>query len=141
MLRTQHFPALLLAVITMLGVVACDGNSGGPTAPTIVNESASVSLNTPNGAEGAVLVRLVGPGYSNIQPANSGYRIFWRRQSEEEVRVLVVGSIAPGPLFTADVSRSSRGTYTAALVEVAARDDAMRESVAGYSVEMSFAPR
>lgn len=141
MFRKQHFPALLLVIVLSLGVVACDEDSDGPTGPTIVNERASVSLTTPNGAEGAVLVTLVGRGYSNIQPAYSGYRIFWRMQSEEEVRVLVLGSITPGLLLTADVARDPRESYTATLVEVAARDDTMRESITGYAVQISFAPR
>jgi hypothetical protein len=97
-----------------------------------------VSLTTPAADDGAVMFRITGPGLVSIQPAASGYRLFWRLVSAEEAAVIALGSLASGPVVSvqvADVNQVSR--YTATITEVASRDDQIRASTAGYTAAFS----
>jgi hypothetical protein len=65
--------------------------------------------------------------------------VFWRLVSAQEIRVIVVGQIAAGPLLSlnvADVDRAS--AYSAVIGEVAGgASDQIRASTTGYSLTVT----
>jgi hypothetical protein len=130
-MKTARSTNLLVALAASAIVGACDGSEG--TAPPVPG-TIVVELASPHGDDGALSLTLTGPGVSGIQTANSSYRAYWRLVSDGEARVILVGSIAPGPLFTVSVGDvNDLGAYRATLAEVANRDGVLRET-AGYAV-------
>ncbi len=119
------------------GTAACTDSTTGPAVPA----TAVVSLVTPSSNDGALLITLSGPGLSDIQPANSFVRIYWRLVTETEARVVVVGNLTAGPVFTVRLSDARPERYTASLGEVADRTNAMREALAGYTLTLAVAPQ
>ncbi|HUF50620.1 MAG TPA: hypothetical protein VMN60_07305 [Longimicrobiales bacterium] len=122
------------ALLVIAAGAACgDDNAGPPTPGTLL-----LSLTTPAADDGAVLVRLTGPGITGVQPASSSHQLFWRLASEEEARAIVIGGIQSGPLLTVhvpDVRRASE--YAAELGEVAALSDSLRAAITGYSLQLT----
>jgi hypothetical protein len=123
--------AIALAILLVLS--ACDR---GVTEPD--TQVATVSLVTPGVNDGAVLVTLQGPGFGELRASSSAYRIYWRLENERTVKALVIGNLVAGPLFTAEMSRSGRASYSATLTEVARRDNALQEALTGYSLTIAF---
>ncbi len=120
-----------LSLAALVGGLACGSDKGTNPGPGI----ATVSLATPNADDGAVLVTLTGAGVSNPQPGSSGYRMYFRLVSADEVRVLLVGDLSAGILLSVSVGDiNSIGNYAGTVVEVASRTDALRTSLAGYSL-------
>ncbi|PYO38169.1 MAG: hypothetical protein DMD29_14100 [Gemmatimonadetes bacterium] len=77
---------------------------------------------------------------STVQAAGSGSVVFWRLVSPTEVRVLVVGNLGAGPLFSVDVPDARKASeYASAVLEVASRADAILPTTAGYAVTFSGA--
>lgn len=131
-IRTRLIASGLTA---LLGAGLGCGNEA--TAPAMPG-AAITSLTTPNADDGAILVTVTGPGLANVQPAGSGYLVFWRLVSPQEVRALVVGDLGSGPLFTVDVPDLRRvGEYSGTVVEAASRADAVRVGVSGYAVKLA----
>ncbi len=135
--RRSGFSAALL--VAALAAAACGGDSTGTQAadPGLV----TVSLVTPNTDDGAVLLSLSGTSVSDLQSASGSYRVYWRLAAPGEVRAVVVGNIAAGPIFTATVpDRRALGQVTAAVAEVASRSDVLRASVSGYQLSIAAGP-
>jgi hypothetical protein len=120
--------------LALLGVgLSCGGASMGPKAGT-----ATVSLVTPNGDDGAVLVTLTGPGLANAQSASSSYHVYWRAVSPSEVRAIVVGDLTAGAVLTVSIDDVGKiGQYGGTVVEAASRSDVVRSSTAGYGVKFA----
>ena len=133
MTRTRAAVALAVAAL-VLGAAACS-DSNGPAVPV----TAVAALTTPRTDDGAVLVTITGPGLADVQPANSFYRLYWRLASDSELRVVVVGDVAQGPLFTVSLSSGRVSQYTATVTDAASRADAAREALSGYAVTLSAA--
>lgn len=123
-----------LAGALALGASGC--SSDASTAPTS-SGPVTVSLTTPNLDDGALMVIVKGVGPPTIQSASSAYQVYWRQAKAGETRVIVVGDISAGPLFTATPppGGSSSG-ITASVTEVASRANLLRTSTDGYTLSV-----
>jgi hypothetical protein len=102
--------------------------------------TAVVSLATPHTDDGAVVVTLRGVGMSNVQATSTDYVVFARSSGANELRVIVVGDLAAGPLFRLNVAAVNRlDAYTTAVDQVATRGDALRTSLAGMELTVAAA--
>jgi hypothetical protein len=100
-----------------------------------------VSLTTPNGDDGAVSVTLTGPGLTTLQVSSSSTLFFSRAVSDSEARVIAVGNLAAGPLFTFKVAAGHQlSAYSATVVQVATRSDSLRSNTSGYKLAITAAP-
>ncbi len=122
----RRLPAIV-ATLLAVGMLAC--KDGGPTAGTL-----SVELATVNTDDGAVWVRLVGDGISSPE-AVSGYRMLSKQSTANELDAIVVGDIVQGNLLRFRVPDVDR-EYSAVVIEVARRDNTLRDPPTGYSVEV-----
>jgi hypothetical protein len=112
-----------------------------PPPPAPPPGSAIVSLTTPNGDDGAVVVTLRGPGISTLETASSGYLFYSRLASDTVARVIVLGNVTAGPIFTFKVANGAElSAYRVAIDQIASRADAMRSSLGGYALNITAAP-
>lgn len=112
-----------------------------PPPPAPPPGSAIVSLTTPAADDGAVVVRVEGPGLSTLQTASSGYTFYSRLASEQEARVIVLGNVVAGPIFTFKMAAGATASdYTATLQQVASRSDGLRAALTSYSLTITAAP-
>ena len=130
-MNSARIGMIAMGLAAMVGGLACGSDSGtGTTTGT-----ATVSLVTPNADDGAVLVKLTGPGVANPQPGSSAYDVYFRVVSADELRAMVVGDLSNGVLLTVGVGAvGSIGQYSGTVVEVASRTDVLRTSLTGYSL-------
>jgi hypothetical protein len=123
----------LAAVAAVSLALGCGGED--PPLPPVPGNIA-VSFVDPNGTDGAILFTITGPGMTNLVAAGSSLRMFTRLVAPRELRVIVVGNLGNGPLFTMDVPNTNDVSgFTATVTQVADRNDELRGSVAGYSLE------
>jgi hypothetical protein len=121
-----------VAGVLMLGSSACSNDAA--TAPDNTGP-VTVSLTTPSADDGALLLIVTGPGLSAVLPASSAYQVYWRLANATETRVIVVGDIVAGPIFTATAPAGvAASQFAASVTEVSTRADALRPSAAGYSL-------
>jgi hypothetical protein len=100
-----------------------------------------VSLTTPNTDDGAVVITLSGPGLTTMQSSSSSNLFYSRAVSDSESRVIVVGDVAAGALFTFKVADGKQlSAYSATIGQVATRADALRSSTTGYKLAIAAAP-
>lgn len=125
--------ALTVAVLALAAAACGDSTSSTPRTLTVSLASATT--------DGAVLLTLSGPELPAPQPANPSYRVFWRLASSGEMRVMVFGALAEGPLFTMVVPGGRASDYAGSVLQVADRSDALRSSVSGYQIAISAAER
>jgi len=133
--RCTRYHVALAAALVAVGL-GCGSNPVAVATPGPI----LASLATPHTDDGALLVAVTGPGITTVQAAGSGNVVFWRLVSPTEVRVLVVGDLGAGPLFTVDVPDPHQsGQYASAVLEVASRVDSIRPTTAGYAVTFAGA--
>lgn len=129
-------PILLMALAAV--AVGCGDKA---TSPIPTPGSAIVSLATPNSDDGAVVVTLTGPGFSTFATASSGYLIYSRLAGGQEARVILIGDVTAGPLFTFKIAAGSDvSAYAATVQQVANRSDALRASTSSYNLTIAAAP-
>ena len=122
---------LLVAAAAMLG---CGDSPGEVTAGLAV-----VSLASPF-TDGAILVRLTGPGFGTPQVAGSGAVVHWRQVSETEIVVAVFGAVSTGTLFRVEVPNLRKiERYQATVLQVADRNDAERSDRSAHVVQVATA--
>jgi hypothetical protein len=108
-----------LAVLSLVAVSwSCGDASTEPTNVPPRPGPAVVTLGAIAADEAAVSFTLTGPGVVSVRPAAADYVVYWRMTSTEELRVVLVGNVASGPLVTIDVAdlnrlHSIRGVVTA----------------------------
>ena len=141
----------LLALAACALAISCDHGTA-PTPPSVPPPmpppppppppgSAVVSLTTPNSNDGALVLTLKGPGLTTMQASSSSNLFYSRAVSDSEARVILVGDLSAGPMFTFKVADGKQlSAYTATIGEVATRDDALRTSVTGYTLLISALP-
>lgn len=118
--------AVGVALVAVLGTAGC-GDRGPASAPGPL----TVTVISPNGAEGAALLKLVGRGMGAIAPSEG--RVF--SETRGDTAYVVVVNVAGGGLrFTVEVADTTRRP-TGTLVEVSAPDDRIR-ALAGYRLEV-----
>jgi hypothetical protein len=146
---------LRLAVLTLsvaTAAIACtDSTNPTPPPPPVPPPpppppapppgSAIVTLTTPVADDGAVVVRVQGPGLTTLQTASSGYTFYSRLAGEQDARVIVLGNLVGGPMFTFKMATgASAADYTATLEQVASRADALRAAHTNYSLTITATP-
>lgn len=111
----------------LLGLVAC-GDAGPTSAPGTM----TVTVDSPQGAEGAAVVDLVGPGLGGASALDG--RVFSEPRGDT-LRVVVVAEPAGTLRFGVEVPDTTRPPV-ATLHEVAGPDDRLRVPFGGYRVEV-----
>lgn len=139
MKKLRAFALTLIAVGTAIG---CGDNSAGPVPPPPPPPgSAIVSMVTPNNDDGAVILTLTGPGLTTIQSSVSSNLFYSRLASAQEARVILVGNLSAGPLFTFKLADGTQlSAYTATVQQVAMRNDSLRTNIAAYNLAITAAP-
>ncbi len=130
---------LVIGLALVLVAPACSNDQAGPTKQPTPG-TATVALVTPNADDGAVLLRLTGPGLSNPQP-NQAYLLYSRIVNSNELRVIVVSDLGATALITLHVDDRNRvSEYAGTVVDAASRSDQSRSSLAGYAVKIAATP-
>lgn len=117
-------PLVLVGAVVLAAACGDEGPASGPGPLTAVVVS-------PNGAEGAAVITLRGSGIGDIT-ATTG-QVFSREDSDL-VTVVVIHEPGGELSFQVAVSDTTQ-TPTATIEEVAAPNDVLRTTLAGYSVE------
>lgn len=118
--------------------VSCGDDDNGSTGPDDpVAGTLTMSLTTPNADDGALVLRLEGPDMTQVGLAAPAlYLRFLEDQSG--VTAVLVGDVSEGALLTFRVPDVERvGSYSATPVEVADRANALRGSLAGYTLTVA----
>lgn len=136
-MRTNRWIGLGLSLGLLATALGCGGDNA--VAPRVAGNM-TVSLTTPNTDDGAVLVALFGPGFTNIQPASASYRVYSLTASPTEVRILVVGDLSTGALLSLDIGDAARiAEYHGTVIQAASRDDIVHTVSTDY--DLTFAAR
>ena len=107
-------------------LVACADQS--PPGPGIL----TAPLKSPNGAEGAALVVLMGPGIGEVTPVGSNQ--LYSNSSLDEVRIVLINQNDGTLAFRVEVADTT--IKPAAIVEeVANPDNQIRSTLDGYQLE------
>ncbi|SUZ52403.1 uncharacterized protein METZ01_LOCUS5257 [marine metagenome] len=107
-------------------LVACTDQS--PPGPGIL----TATLKSPNGAEGAALVVLMGPGIGEVTPVGSNQ--LYSNSSLDEVRIVLINQNDGTLAFRVEVADTT--IEPAAIVEeVANPDNLIRSTLDGYQLE------
>ncbi len=121
--------------LLLVGVASCRESTAPPVPGPVV-----ASLVTPAHDDGAVLITLTGTTFTDIKPASGAYTVWSRVVSATEVRVIVLGTLAAGPLFTAQVPDTRAvQKLSGGVLDVANRSDVAAASLNGYAVTLSSA--
>ena len=132
-MRNTRIPvAIALCALLSTSVSCGDDDNGSTGPPDPVPGTLTLSLDTPYGDDGAVLLRLEGPDMTQIELAAPGlYLRFLEEQSS--VTAVFVGDVVSGDLLTfrvPDVNQVS--SYGATMLEAADRGNALRGALEGY---------
>ena len=119
-------------VAALLAGAACsdDPTGSAPGAGTLM-----VRLTTPHADDGAMLFEVSGPAIDSALSTNPSLRLFTQRVDGSRVVGVVMGAVAPGAVVALRVPDvGAAGQYTARVLEVADRQDALRASLTGYAL-------
>ena len=134
MRRMMRGVAVLAAAGLMVLAGACSDDVVEPPIPGML----LVSLGMTTTDDDGVLLKVTGPGIQSVGATNSVHEVFWRLASEGEAHVIVLGGLTGGPLVTVQVPDVRQATeYTATVMDVAARSDAVREQLSGYQATVA----
>jgi ABC-type glycerol-3-phosphate transport system substrate-binding protein len=125
---------LAMIAVLSLGVACSNDATGGDTQAGTL----TVRLTTPHADDGAITFTVSGPPIDAAAAINASLRLFTRREGDSTVVGAVVGALADGVVITLhvpDVGAAAR--YTATVLEVADRQDALRTSLAGYALTVA----
>ena len=130
----------IFAMVAALSLGAdCSGDSNGVGAqPGVL----TVRLTTPRADDGAMTFEVSGPAIDSVIVVDASLRLFTRREGEGEggstVSGVVVGALADGIVVTLRVPDvGAAAGYTARVLEVADRQNALRASLAGYALTVA----
>jgi hypothetical protein len=130
---TARVGAIAAACVTVASLLGCGDAPAEPPQPGTV----AVILTTPNADDGAILFSIAGGTVQGPAATSPSHRVFSRATGATSTTVVVVGNLAAGPVLLFDV-RDVRTVddFTSTVLEVAARDNSLRASLAGYSLEV-----
>lgn len=125
----------LLLVLCPLALWACDRD---PVADAPLH-TIRISLSTPHQQESALLLRLTGPGISNVRAVSGAHVLAVHEDGDGAVRVILLGDITPGPLLLFDLTDLDKlPDYLVEPLQVASPSFALRDDVQDY--DFSIAP-
>jgi hypothetical protein len=129
---------LCAAALGLVGWLAACEDAVEPPLPQ--PGSALVALERAAPDDGGMSFTVTGPGIVNARAAGTGYTVYWRLVSSNELRVIVLGRMAAGPLITIDVADLNRlADFQTAVTEVTALSGAPRERSDSYVVRVETA--
>lgn len=130
---TRALLALALGLV-LAATVGCGGGDSSTEAPGPTPGTVTVSLTTPRTDDGAILFTVSGPDMTQLA-ASSATLYFRHAQEGTTITAVLVGDIAGGALLTFHVPDvAATGAYTASIQQVADRSNALRGSLAGYTL-------
>jgi hypothetical protein len=129
----------MTAALALLGIAALASCSDGETPPTMPPPPSAliVGLDSPQTDDGAVVFTLHGPDLADLQPASGAY-LTYTRALGQDVRVVMVGDLAAGPLLTAKIGAGHQlAEYSAVVEQVAMRSDTLRGDISRYRLTIT----
>ena len=134
-----------LFILAAASGITCKDDGTAPGTPNLPDPNPTslvVSLTTPNSDDGAILVTIRGPALATIQSAAPDYLVFSNAVSATEARVIVVGDLTRGSVFTVAVGGTAPlSSYSASIGQVATRADVLRAETAGYRMTVAAGPQ
>ncbi len=119
-------------VAALLVAVGCSPDTTGAAARP---GTLSLTLTTPHADDGATTFEVSGPPIDSAMAVNASLRLFTRRVDGSTLVGAVVGALGNGTVVTLQVPDTGvADRYTARVIEVADRQDALRASLAGYAL-------
>lgn len=124
-------PWTFVMVVALFLGASCNGDPthDSPPAGTLI-----VRLTTPHADDGAMTFELNGPPIDSAVAIDTSLRLFTRRESGTTIVGALVGSLAGGAVVRLYGPGLDAAGYTARVLDVADRQDELRESLAGYAL-------
>jgi hypothetical protein len=125
-----HWLLGVMAALSLGAACTDDPNSGAARAGSV-----SLRLTTPYADDGALLFEVSGPQIDSARAVNGSLQLFTRRVGSSTLAGVVVGAVANGTVVTLQVPDvGAAAGYSARVIEVADRHDALRASLTGYTL-------
>jgi len=123
----------LVAVLSLGTACSNDATGGGTRAGTL-----TLRLTTPHADDGAVVFEVSGPPIDSAMAVSASLRLFTRRAGGSTIVGVVVGVVTNGAVVTLRVPDvGAAAGYTARVLEVADRQNALRASLSGYAIAVT----
>ena len=126
--RRPVFSRALLFLAVLLGASGC-----GDVAPVSAPGTLTARVESPNGAEGAALIRLIGGGVAFVEPLTGDLHT---SVVGDTTKVLVVLDTPGDVAFRLNVADTTRPPV-ATLIQVADGQNELRAGLLGYSVRFT----
>ena len=135
--RREALGWLTVAALAFSGVACGDGDGGGGTGPGTEAGTIEVSLSTPNADDGAVLIRISGPGITSVAAFDPSHVVF-NKPALGEVQVILVGDNLNGAILKLQVADVNALTqFTGTVLQAAKVTDELQSPLTSYG--LSFA--
>jgi len=122
-------------VAALVAGTACSDN---PTSGSARAGTLTLRLTTPHADDGAMTFEVSGAPIDGATAVDASLRLFTRRVDGSTMVGAVVGNFANGAVVTLHVpDMGAAARYTATVLEVADRQDALRASLAGYALTVA----
>ncbi|HJS44191.1 MAG TPA: hypothetical protein VJ755_12020 [Gemmatimonadales bacterium] len=133
----MRYARRLLVLVVVLISAACAADSTGTGTPG-GSSTLLLQLSTTHTDDGAVLFQVTGPAIDTIVAVNGSLRLFTRRANDSTIVGAVLGDVAAGAVATLRVpAAGATGAYTARVLDVADRQNVLRDSLAGYAMTVT----
>jgi hypothetical protein len=120
-----------LAAVLSLGFLHACSDGTGPTAGVLV-----LSLQSPDGDNGAVLLTLAGGSVDSIEA--SGLAVYTSRSDVNTLRVILTGALPQGPIARVHIPDTRVGSgYSVSVQQIAAVAGYAQRDPAAISVSLS----
>ena len=137
-MRNTRIPvAIVLCALLSTSVSCGDDDNGSTGPPDPVPGTLTLSLETPYGDDGAVLLRLDGADITQVELAAQGLYLRFL-EDQTGVMAVFVGDVSEGDLLTFHVPDLNQvSSYSATMLEAADRSNALRGSLAEYTLTVA----
>ena len=123
---------IFVMVAALSAGAAC---SDDPVGSVPRSGTVTLRLTTPHADDGAMMFAVSGPPIDSAVAIKASLRLFTRRTSDSTVVGVVAGVVTNGDVVTLHVPNvAAAADYTARVVEVADRRNAVRGSLTGYAL-------
>lgn len=132
-MKTRHVAVTAIAIAALAAGSGCGDN--GPTELRAVPGTLQLRLTTPYADDGAIMLEIRGPEIDQLAAVNSTHLMYSRPTGGSVMRVVVVGDIRSTGLLEFQVpDLRAAGDYSAQVIEVADRTNALRSRLAEYEL-------